>query len=164
MNYHFKKMPTPLGNLTLVASSTHLIAVLWPGEAAERLKLPTSTLDPHHPILVLATLQIEEYLAGQRKSFQLPLQFVGTEFQIKVWRQLQAIPYGKTRCYSELAEKIGSPRSCRAVGAANGRNPLPMIVPCHRVIGRNGKLTGFAGGLSAKSFLLNLEKGSSNTG
>ena len=101
--------------------------------------------------------QLQEYFVGQRRSFDLPLAPQGTEFQLKVWRALRGIPYGKTWSYGELAKRIGRPKAPRAVGAANGRNPLPIVVPCHRVIGANGALTGFGGGLKIKQQLLELE-------
>jgi methylated-DNA-[protein]-cysteine S-methyltransferase len=101
--------------------------------------------------------QLGEYFAGTRTRFDLPLEARGSEFEKKVWRALEKIPYGKTRSYLDLAKAIGSPKACRAVGAANGRNPLPIVVPCHRVIGADGKLTGFAGGIEKKAKLLDHE-------
>ena len=106
----------------------------------------------------ISVSQLNEYFAGTRKSFDLPLKFDGTEFQNRVWRELQNIPYGKTISYKELAEKTGNIKACRAVGMANNKNPLPIIIPCHRVVGSNGKLTGYAGGLEVKKFLLELEQ------
>ncbi len=105
-------------------------------------------------------MQLDEYFAGTRTTFELPLHPVGTEFQRTVWHELGQIPYGITISYGELARRINKPAAVRAVGAANGRNPLPIVVPCHRVIGRDGSLTGFSGGLSTKEFLLKLERGS----
>jgi methylated-DNA-[protein]-cysteine S-methyltransferase len=102
---------------------------------------------------------LAEYFAGTRNRFDLELDFTGTEFQKKVWQALLTIPFGETRSYSQIAEQIGSPSAVRAVGAANGRNPISIIAPCHRVIGASGKLTGFAGGLEAKELLLTLEGG-----
>ena len=101
--------------------------------------------------------QLDEYFDGKRQDFDLPLRPAGTEFQRQVWQALQQIPYGETWSYGELAKHVGTPNAYRAVGAANGINPIPVIIPCHRVIGSNGKLTGFGGGLEAKAFLLNLE-------
>jgi methylated-DNA-[protein]-cysteine S-methyltransferase len=109
------------------------------------------------PILVEAARQLEEYFAGARKGFDLELDFEGTEFQRKVWRALLTIPYGETRSYAQIAKQIGQPQAVRAVGAANGRNPISIVAPCHRVIGSTGKLTGFGGGLPAKALLLELE-------
>jgi methylated-DNA-[protein]-cysteine S-methyltransferase len=113
--------------------------------------------DPTHPHLTRAVAQLNEYFAGRRTAFDLPLDPHGTPFQQQVWEQLLAIPYGETRSYLDLARKLGNPNATRAVGAANGRNPISIIVPCHRVIGSSGKLTGFAGGLEIKERLLNLE-------
>lgn len=154
MSHFFKVMSSPLGNLKLVANEKHLVAVLWENqsgyEAAENVSA--------HPVLEQATKQLAEYFAGKRTQFKIPLEMQGTTFQKKVWQGLTRIPHGETRSYSQLASDIGSPRAFRAVGVANSQNPLSIVVPCHRVIGANGSLTGFAGGLDAKSFLLNLEK------
>ncbi len=150
---------TPIGELTLESDGTHLTAVLFPGEKSRSLE-PVTVLEEmpaDHPAFGPACRQLDEFFAGQRKAFDLPLKPLGTAFQLKVWRELLRIPYGQTSTYGELAKKLGNPRACRAVGAANGRNPLPIIVPCHRVIGSNGKLTGFAGGLEVKKRLLELE-------
>ena len=102
--------------------------------------------------------QLEEYLAGGRQQFDLPLRVEGTVFQKKVWRALLAIPFGETCCYADIAVRIGHPKACRAVGAASHNNPIPVVIPCHRVIGKNGDLTGYAGGIPVKKYLLNLEK------
>ncbi|MDB2447063.1 methylated-DNA--[protein]-cysteine S-methyltransferase [bacterium] len=112
---------------------------------------------PNSNILRDSKKQLNEFLSGKRSSFDIPLSVEGTDFQVDTWEALTKIPYGKTICYSELADKVGSPKAQRAVGMANNKNPLPIIVPCHRVIGKNGSLTGYAGGLEAKKFLLNLE-------
>jgi methylated-DNA-[protein]-cysteine S-methyltransferase len=101
--------------------------------------------------------QIDEYMRGQRREFVLPLGLYGTDFQLRVWRQVLAVPYGQAATYQEIADAIGNPRAVRAVGAANGRNPLPLIVPCHRIIGRDGRLVGYGGGLWRKEWLLRLE-------
>ena len=106
----------------------------------------------------VAAEQLKEYFAGVRKTFDLPIKLCGTPFQMRVWQQLQKIPYGQTRTYKQIAEAVGSPKACRAVGMANHNNPIAIIVPCHRVIGSNGLLTGYAGGLDFKQYLLNLEK------
>jgi methylated-DNA-[protein]-cysteine S-methyltransferase len=113
---------------------------------------------PEHPVLAEAERQIQEYFAGERTSFSVPLDFRGTDFQKSVWAALLTIPFGETRSYSEIARQIGRPGASRAVGAANGRNPLSIVAPCHRVIGTNGALTGFAGGLAAKEALLGMER------
>lgn len=158
MKFYFKVMPSPVGNLKLVCSDEALVAVLWENEKVGRVKLPKMESDPNHSILIEAETQLEEYFAGDRKEFSIPLNPIGTEFQKKVWNELQQIDYGATLSYMELATRIGSPQSARAIGAANGKNPISIIVPCHRVIGANGELTGFAGGIHYKERLLNLEK------
>ncbi|MDR1730101.1 MAG: methylated-DNA--[protein]-cysteine S-methyltransferase [Prevotellaceae bacterium] len=103
--------------------------------------------------------ELEEYFNGKRKSFEVPLKPSGTSFQQSVWKALQEIPYGETRSYKQIAEMIGKPAACRAVGMANNRNPIPIVIPCHRVVGTNGDLTGYAGGLDIKRKLLEIEKG-----
>jgi methylated-DNA-[protein]-cysteine S-methyltransferase len=110
-----------------------------------------------HPIATEALRQLRAYFGGQLRRFDLPLEMVGTDFQLSVWRELERIPYGETRSYLEIAEAIGAPRAVRAVGAANGANPIPIVVPCHRVIGASGKLVGYGGGLPLKKRLLQLE-------
>lgn len=110
------------------------------------------------PLHLRARQQLEEYFEGGRRSFDLPLSPRGTEFQLKVWRALVDIPYGETRCYGQIAETVGNPKAARAVGLANNRNPLAIFIPCHRVIGANGKLVGFGGGLDVKQALLELER------
>jgi methylated-DNA-[protein]-cysteine S-methyltransferase len=153
----YKIINSPVGKLTLVANPTHLIAVLWEEEKEGRVKLERGEKVKSHPVLDQTEKQLNEYFLGKRNKFDLPLKFMGTEFQNAVWKALQKIPFGKTMSYGEIASKVGSPKASRAVGAANGKNPLSIVVPCHRVIGMNGKLTGFAGGLPAKEVLLNIE-------
>lgn len=114
--------------------------------------------DVETPLLAAAKAQLSEYIVGTRTAFDLPLQPKGTDFQQQVWQQLRQIPYGQTCSYSDIACALGDKNAVRAVGAANGKNPISIIVPCHRVIGKNGKLTGYAGGLSRKAWLLSLEK------
>jgi len=155
--YHYKLVSTPVGELKLVASERGLAAILWKNDDPHGSRFLPQTRDEAHPVLIEAERQLREYFAGERRCFTLPLDFVGTEFQKKVWNALVAIPFGETRNYSEIARQIGHPQAVRAVGAANGRNPLSIVAPCHRVIGANGKLTGFAGGLEVKAFLLDLE-------
>lgn len=157
MTYVHKIMQSPVGMLTLVASDKGLAAVLWADEEPRRVRLDRGKLDNNHPILLEAEKQLNEYFAGKRQSFSLNLDFQGTPFQQKVWQTLLAIPFGETRSYGQLAKGLGNPKAMRAVGAANGKNPISIIAPCHRVIGATGKLTGFAGGLNAKSYLLNFE-------
>lgn len=150
-------MPSPVGVLTLVARDDRLAAVLWEQERANRVRLGELLRDDEHPLLQQTALQLDEYFAGQRRHFELKLDFAGTAFQREVWAALLTIPFGETRSYGDIARQIGKPSAVRAVGAANGRNPLSIIAPCHRVIGASGSLTGFAGGLQAKQFLLALE-------
>ncbi len=152
-------MVSPVGELTLVASEQGLRAILWAEERVGRVKLPDRRDDPAHAVLAEAVRQLSQYFDGQRRVFDLPLDPVGTAFQKAVWTGLGAIPYGETRSYAALAIAIGRPGASRAVGAANGRNPLSIVTPCHRVIGANGTLTGFAGGLAVKQWLLAHERG-----
>ena len=155
--YYFKPIVTPVGELKLVASDRGLVGILWENDDPKRTRFLPQTRQDDHPVLLATEQQLAEYFAGERRFFALPLDFVGTEFQKKVWQALVAIPFGETRSYSQIAREIGHPLAVRAVGAANGRNPLSIIAPCHRVIGANGTLTGFAGGLEIKAFLLALE-------
>ena len=157
MTHRSKPMDSPVGRLTLIGGDAGLAAVLWETDTPARVPLQATALAGQHPILNEAEQQLTEYFAGQRRSFSIPLDFVGTPFQKQVWQALIAIPYGETRTYAELARQIGQPAAVRAVGAANGKNPISIIAPCHRVIGASGKLTGFAGGLAAKAWLLDLE-------
>lgn len=153
----YKKMATPVGTLTLVATDDGLSAILWENDRPHRVRLNIAAEDPRHPVLVEAESQLAEYFAGQRRVFALKTDVTGTPFQRKVWNALLTIPFGETRSYAQIATQIGSPAAVRAVGAANGRNPLSIVAPCHRVIGATGKLTGFAGGLDVKARLLALE-------
>jgi methylated-DNA-[protein]-cysteine S-methyltransferase len=157
MAFAYKTMASPVGELKLVASETGLAAILWEDDDPARVPLGAMTEAPDHPVLVETERQLAAYFAGERETFDLPLDFRGTEFQKRVWAALLAIPFGQTRSYVEIARAIGSPAASRAVGAANGRNPISIVAPCHRVVGANGKLTGFAGGLAAKAHLLGLE-------
>ena len=157
MTLFYKEMASPVGKLKLVASANALVAVLWERERPNRVKLEPMRLDPYHPVLADTERQLTEYFGGARTEFDLPLEPQGSEFQKTVWRALRAIPFGTTRSYLDLAQAIGSNNAARAVGAANGKNPISIIVPCHRVIGSNGTLTGFAGGLEVKAKLLALE-------
>jgi methylated-DNA-[protein]-cysteine S-methyltransferase len=154
MTLSYKEIDSPVGKLKIVASARTLVAVEWEVKSAKRKRYDAAALDPQQPILRETERQLGEYFAGARTRFDLPLEAHGSEFEKKVWRALRRIPYGKTRSYLDLAKAIGSPNACRAVGAANSRNPLPIVVPCHRVIGANGKLTGFTGGLARKAMLL----------
>jgi methylated-DNA-[protein]-cysteine S-methyltransferase len=157
MMLFYKEIESPVGELKLVASANALVAVLWELERPNRVKLGGLKLDPSHPILLETERQLSEYFAGKRTQFDLPLEPCGTEFQMKVWRALRDIPFGQTRSYLDLAKIVGSSKASRAIGASTGKNPLSIIVPCHRVVGSNGSLTGFAGGLERKAKLLDLE-------
>lgn len=157
MQLSFMEMSSPVGVLKLVAHEHALVAVLWENENPKRVRLAELIEDQQHPILLRTQKQLNEYFAGQRQIFDLPLDFEGTEFQQKVWQALLSIPFGETRSYKDIAEQIGNVKAVRAVGAANGKNPISIIAPCHRVVGANGKLVGFAGGLENKDVLLKLE-------
>ena len=157
MAYEYTLMPSPVGQLTLVARDGKLTAILWELERANRVRLGELREANDSPVLLETARQLREYFAGARSQFELELDFNGTPFQQQVWRALLTIPFGETRSYSQIAEQIGNPKAVRAVGAANGRNPISIVAPCHRVIGASGGLTGFAGGLGAKHYLLALE-------
>jgi methylated-DNA-[protein]-cysteine S-methyltransferase len=146
-----------VGILSLVATDQALVALVWRVEGHSRAGFEGAAEKPRHPLLSETERQLREYFAGTRRTFELPLEFRGTEFQRRAWSALLTIPYGETRTYRQMAEQIGNPTAVRAVGAANGRNPISIIAPCHRVIGMNGDLTGFGGGLEAKAQLLSLE-------
>lgn len=149
---------SPVGPLTLAASDEGLVAVLWADDDPLRVRIGPLVAEDAHPILVAAAAQLRGYFAGERTAFDLPLDWRGTDFQKRVWAALLTIPYGETRSYGAIADAVGRPGAARAVGAANGRNPLSIIAPCHRVVGSGGHLTGFAGGLAAKALLLALER------
>jgi methylated-DNA-[protein]-cysteine S-methyltransferase len=131
--------------------------VLWEKDPPGRVHLDLVREDARHPVLLEAERQLREYFERRRTAFTVTLDPQGTAFQQQVWDALRTIPFGETRSYAEIARQIGRPTAVRAVGAANGRNPLSIVTPCHRVIGTNGHLTGFAGGLDTKAFLLRLE-------
>ncbi|MCY1162347.1 Methylated-DNA--protein-cysteine methyltransferase [compost metagenome] len=158
MKLAFMEMPSPVGILKLVATENALVAVLWENENPKRVRLAELIEQVNHPILLETQKQLREYFAGTRQRFDLPLDFEGTVFQKKVWQALLSIPFGETRSYRDIAEQVGNIKAVRAVGAANGKNPISIIAPCHRVVGVNGKLVGFAGGLNNKEILLGLEK------
>jgi methylated-DNA-[protein]-cysteine S-methyltransferase len=157
--YVYKIIQSPVGELKLLASDRGLAAILWRDENPQRIRIRATREDANHPMLLETERQLNEYFAGKRKTFDVPLDFVGTAFQKRVWEALLAIPFGETRTYAEIATQLGDPKATRAVGAANGKNPISVIAPCHRVIGSSGKLTGYAGGLEAKARLLQLERG-----
>ena len=139
-------------DLRLVASASGIRAI-----AFDRQPVPEWQRNDRNPLLLEAARQLRAYFAGRLREFSLPLDIEGTDFQKRVWGQVAAIPYGETRSYLQISTAIGSPRAVRAVGAANGANPVPIVVPCHRVIGANGKLVGYGGGLAMKKRLLELE-------
>lgn len=149
-NYQFYQ--SPLGTLRIAADEKGIT-----GLAFSDMPL-TDAIAEQTPLLKKAAAQLDEYFAGARRSFDLPLNPAGTEFQKKVWDALVGIGYGETRTYGRIAATTGNPKACRAVGMANNRNPIAIIIPCHRVVGANGSLTGYAGGLDKKEFLLDLER------
>jgi methylated-DNA-[protein]-cysteine S-methyltransferase len=153
-------MDSPVGPLTLIASDRGLRAVLWHAEKASRVPLGEVIEDHDDPngVLAAAVAQLEEYFSGLRNEFDLALDPVGTDFQQSAWTALRTIPFGETVSYGEQARRMGDVRKARAVGAANGRNPISIIVPCHRVVGSDGSLTGFAGGIETKAWLLDHER------
>ena len=152
--FYFCKYQFENISLYLVATETHLINI----QSTQPQKALLQTTE----LLSMATIQLDEYFQGKRTTFSLPFKLTGTLFQLAVWKELQNIPYGKTTSYKEIAQKINKPKAYRAVGMANNKNPLPIIIPCHRVIGSNGKLIGYAGGLKLKNYLLELEKSHTN--
>jgi len=160
--YVYKIVKSPVGDLKLVASDKGLAAILWENDNPRRVRLNIAGEDRGHPVLAETERQLTEYFAGKRKAFTVPLDFNGTDFQKSVWKTLLKIPFGQTRSYGEIAKSLGNAKAMRAVGAANGKNPISIIAPCHRVIGSTGKLTGFAGGLEVKARLLDLERGDLN--
>ncbi|WP_315822289.1 methylated-DNA--[protein]-cysteine S-methyltransferase [Paraflavitalea speifideaquila] len=157
MEYYYKEMNSPVGRLRMVASEKGLAAILWENDNPNRIRVREYREDNNHPILLETEQQLNEYFEGKRTSFSMELDPIGTDFQREVWKVLSSIPYGETRTYLSIARQLGNSKAVRAVGAANGRNPISIIVPCHRVIGSSGELTGFAGGLAAKAALLSLE-------
>lgn len=152
--FYFCKYQFENISLYLVATETHLINI--------QFTQPQKALLQTTELLSMATIQLDEYFQGKRTTFSLPFKLTGTPFQLAVWKELQNIPYGQTTSYKEIAQKINKPKAYRAVGMANNKNPLPIIIPCHRVIGSNGKLIGYAGGLNLKNYLLELEKSNTN--
>src|ERR1700761_5357733 len=157
MSLSCKFIASPIGDLKLVASPEGLVAILWRDDDPRRVRLHSLVENSRDPVLRIAESELKEYFTGKREAFTVPLDMRGTPFQKQVWTALREIPFGETRTYGQLALQLGNPKATRAVGAANGRNPVAVIVPCHRVIGFSGKLTGFAGGLEAKAHLLALE-------
>jgi methylated-DNA-[protein]-cysteine S-methyltransferase len=153
----YKTIDTPVGNIQLIAHADALVAILWENEDFSRIKLPTESENRSHPILLETERQLIEYFENKRQAFDVPIELIGTVFQKKVWEVLLTIPFGKTISYGAIAKQLGDPKTVRAVGGALNKNPISIIVPCHRVVGATGSLVGFAGGLSNKSILLNIE-------
>lgn len=154
---YYKIIDTPLGKLTIACNNQSLISLDF-GE----VNLEYS-LEPRHPILLITEEQLNRYFAGKLKKFDIPLDPQGTIFQKVVWTTLLEIPYGETVSYGNVAKRIGNPKSVRAVGQANNKNPIPIIIPCHRVVGKDGSLVGYGGGIEIKKFLLALEDAQSNS-
>jgi methylated-DNA-[protein]-cysteine S-methyltransferase len=160
--YFFKIMKSPVGELKIIASATGLAAILWNPSSHKATneqgkKYGNAQENKNLPMLLKTEKELKEYFAKKRKKFTIKLDFIGTEFQKSVWTALLIIPFGETRSYGDIAKQIGNPKAVRAVGGASGKNPISIIVPCHRVIGTSGKLTGFASGLDNKKYLLGLE-------
>src|SRR4029079_11295887 len=160
MMFHTTTMSSPVGELRLIAGDNGLRAILWGTEDAQRIAAieGDELVEGTTPILEDAIVQLREYFEGARREFDLPLDPAGTAVQQSAWMVLRTIPYGKTISYGQQAEQLGDPNKARAVGAANGKNPLSIVVPCHRVVGSNGPLTGFAAGIDVKSWLLDHER------
>ncbi|MGL6258857.1 methylated-DNA--[protein]-cysteine S-methyltransferase [Vibrio sp. WXL103] len=154
MNY-FTVFTSPLGKITAQANQTQLLGVWFEIHTTKPESL--GERNDNHPVLLAAKQQITEFFSGRRTQFDLPLKTQGTDFQQSVWRALQDIPFGETWSYKQLAEHIGKPKAVRAVGAANGKNPISVIIPCHRVVANDGRLSGYAGGVERKRALLDLE-------
>ena len=150
--------PSPVGELTVIGSESGVRAVLWPNERPGRVSIDHVVTPDDDGRLDMVLDQLEGYFTGTRREFTVPLVVSGTDFQRAVWRELSRIPYGSTSSYGELATAIGRPSAARAVGAATGLNPISVIIPCHRLVGAKGTLTGFAGGLDAKRWLLRHEQ------
>ncbi len=149
----------PVGALRLVASNHGLRAILWPNDTHERRRVRLGQIDEgSSPVLAEAARQLDQYFAGGRMDFDVDLDLCGTEFQVQIWRGLADIKYGRTTTYGEQAAAIGNPKATRAVASANGKNPISIMLPCHRIIGADGSLTGFAGGLEGKAWLLDHER------
>lgn len=157
MNLFFKEMDSPIGKLGIVVSDSALVAILMETEKPGRIKLDSMRENKNHPLIQQTEKQLQEYFKCKRTIFDIPVAPQGTVFQKEVWKALQEIPYGTTLSYAQIAKKIKRPKAVRAVGTAIGKNPASIVIPCHRVIGANGHLTGFAGGLETKAALLKLE-------
>ena len=157
-----KQLDSPIGRLRLVATDQGLSHLLFDQQVGEDLESDGDAVEADdHPVLAAATAQLAEYFAGRRQEFDIPLDLTGTEFQRAAWSALASVPFGETRSYRQQAEAIGRPKAVRAIGAANGKNPVPIVLPCHRIVGSDGSLTGYGGGLPIKEFLLNHEQAQS---
>jgi methylated-DNA-[protein]-cysteine S-methyltransferase len=155
---HRTTIDSPIGTITLVADDDALVEVHLPDEKISSTTAAENTTPAEHGVLAQAADELREYFAGERLEFDVPLAPRGSAFQLAAWQALRTIPYGETVSYGEQARRLGDARKARAVGAANGRNPLPIVVPCHRVVGANGHLTGFGGGIECKAWLLDHER------
>ena len=155
----WNRFPSPLGPMLVIASDEGLLGIHFEGERHEPVLHDAWLHDPDDPLLLRAQTELDEYFAGSRRDFDLPLAAVGTAFQRDVWRAIAGVPFGATISYRELALRAGRPQSVRAAGAATGRNPWTIVVPCHRIVGTDGSLTGYAAGLGRKRELLALEAG-----
>ena len=155
---HYSIISSPMDDLILAADASALTGVYFVGRDHIPGTSKKWTLASQHPVIQKASMQLQEYFACTRETFSVPLRPTGTAFQERVWREISLIPYGKTIHYSDLAERAGSPYAIRAAGTSTGRNPISIIIPCHRVVGKNGQLCGFAGGLERKRHLLEFEK------
>lgn len=154
----YREITTVIGRIIIAADNKNLLAITFGGNNWERIRKNLGDVRCQGNTIIEQTeRQLQEYFAKERTEFTLPIHFSGTEFQKQTWQALLTIPYGETRCYAEQATLIGKPKAVRAVGRTNGLNPIGIVVPCHRVIGKSGKLTGYAGGLDIKEFLLRLE-------
>ena len=151
-----------LGELLLVATTTHLVGIYFSNQKNGPKIQGDWKLDSKHPIFRQAGTELQEYLEGKRTRFSVPLSYDGTDFQNEIWKQIARVPFGATITYSELARKVGAPAAVRAAGTATGRNPLGIIIPCHRVVGKNGGMGGYAGGLERKKSLLKIETAATN--
>lgn len=154
----FKSINSIVGTLTIIVNNFQLIAILWDNEKPNRVMLGHMEEDSTNPLLLKVEKQLKEYFEGKRQTFDLPLKMDGTAFQKAVWEELKKIPFGQSVSYKYIAQKLNNQKAVRAVGSANGRNPISIIVPCHRVIGADGNLSGFAGGVDRKKILLDLER------
>ena len=158
MQVNFNSFKTPAGRIYLVAKGNKLCGIAFEKQWPELKSRYSDIVEKKSPVLRRATKQLGEYFKGKRRSFDIPYTLKGTKFQKRAWEALATIPFGKTKSYKDQAQLVRSPKAVRAIGRANGQNPLCIILPCHRVIGSNGSLTGYAGGLKIKKFLLNLER------